>query len=110
VFWSDLTISPVYDAEGDLINFVGLQTVVTQRVRDEEAQRFLTTASELLAESLDYEATLENVAQLAVPTLADWCTIHIRHEGGLRRVGSAHVDPEKVALLSDLPQGDWMSP
>ncbi len=106
-FWSDLTISPVYDAEGDLINFVGLQTDVTQRVREEETQRFLTKASELLAASLDYQATLENVAQLIVPTLADCCTIHIRHDNGaFQRVAAAHVDPEKVALLNELPQSD----
>lgn len=109
-FWCELTISPVYDAEGDLINFVGLQTDVTQRIREEESQRFLTAASELLAASLDYEATLESLAQLTVPMLADWCTIHIRTDSGLRRVGSAHVDPEKVALLSELPQSDWKSP
>ncbi len=108
-FWSDLTISPVHDAEGDLINFVGLQTDVTQRVREEETQRFLTKASEVLAASLDYEATLENVAQLIVPTLADWCITCVRHEDGtLQRVSVAHSDPAKLSLIGELPSCDWI--
>lgn len=107
--WSDLTISPVYDAEGELINFVGLQTDVTQRAREEETQRFLTRASELLAASLDYEATLENVAQLIVPTLADWCVICVRHETEpLQRVSIGHTDPEKLSLVNELPPCDWI--
>lgn len=108
-FWSDLTISPVYDAEGDLINFVGLQTDVTQRVREEEIQRFLTKASELLAASLDYEVTLDSVAQLIAPTLADWCVICVRPEvGALQRVAVAHCDPEKLSLIDELPPCDWI--
>lgn len=108
-FWSDITISPVYDAEGDLINFVGLQTDVTQRVREEETQRFLTEASEVLAASLDYEATLENVAQLIVPTIADWCTICVRDEdGALERVSAAHSDPKKLSLIGELSPCAWI--
>ncbi len=38
-FWNDLSISPVRDAEGRLINFVGVQEDVTERRRTEEALR-----------------------------------------------------------------------
>src|SRR5205085_2036305 len=40
-----------------------------------ERMTFLAEASELLSSSLDYNHTLTQVAQLAVPRLADWCTI-----------------------------------
>lgn len=35
-FWNELTVSPVFDAQGQLINFVGLQNDVTQRKQMEE--------------------------------------------------------------------------
>ncbi|MGY1712481.1 SpoIIE family protein phosphatase [Geodermatophilus sp. SYSU D00758] len=34
-FWNQLSISPVFDGEGDLVSFVGVQTDVTERVRVE---------------------------------------------------------------------------
>ena len=64
---------------------------------------FLSEASKVLGGSLDYEATLRNVAQLAVPRIADWCGVDLVTEAGtLRRVAVAHVDPEKVQLAHEL--------
>ena len=37
----------------------------------------LTRVSEILASSLDYEATLRHVAWLAVSELADWCAVYL---------------------------------
>jgi PAS domain S-box-containing protein len=34
-FWNQLSISPVFDGEGELVSFVGVQTDVTERVRGE---------------------------------------------------------------------------
>jgi PAS domain S-box-containing protein len=56
---------------------VGNYRDITERRRSEEAQRFLAEASALLASSLDYETTLQRVAQLAVPHIADWCAVEI---------------------------------
>ncbi|HJR61841.1 MAG TPA: ATP-binding protein [Vicinamibacterales bacterium] len=59
---------------------------------------FLADASALLG-SLDYEATLRELARLAVPQIADWCAVDIRHpDGSLQRIATAHVDPAKVEL------------
>src|SRR5262245_7810347 len=64
---------------------------------------FLAEASRVLAESLDYTTTLERVARLAVPILADWCVIELlEDDGGSRRVAVAHVDPAKEALSRDV--------
>src|SRR5919201_373532 len=71
------------------------------RAAAEAAERrsaFLASASKILASSLDYETTLKHVAQLAVPELADWCTVHLADAAGPpRQVAVAHVDPERVA-------------
>jgi signal transduction histidine kinase len=71
----------------------------------EERLRFLSEAGELLASSLDVEGVLRQLARLAVPALADWCTVDLLEEGGrVRRVAVAHVDPAKVALAEELGQ------
>ncbi|WP_437586190.1 AAA family ATPase [Sorangium sp. So ce1000] len=53
----------------------GISTDITERKRAELAERFLADASRKLM-ALGYGATLESVAQLAVPELADRCVIH----------------------------------
>ena len=35
-FWNQLSITPVFDGEGSLVSFVGVQTDVTERVRGED--------------------------------------------------------------------------
>ncbi|MBV9282245.1 MAG: PAS domain S-box protein [Chloroflexi bacterium] len=69
---------------------------VTERKRAADRMQFLAEASQALASSLDYAATLANVARLAVPRVADWCVVDlVTEEGGIERVAAAHADPEK---------------
>jgi GAF domain-containing protein len=69
--------------------------------------RFLASASAELSSSLDYRTTLSNVAQLSVPTLADWCAVDLVVDGSLTTLAVAHVDEAKVAwawkLLENYP-------
>jgi PAS domain S-box-containing protein len=58
--------------------------------------RFLAEASVLLDRSLDYDETLASVARLAVPDVADWCSVALLEHGELRNVTVEHVDPAKV--------------
>ena len=58
---------------------------------------FLAEASVELAGSVDFTRTLNNVARLVVPRLADWCVVHVVEEDRYRPVAVAHVDPTKVA-------------
>ena len=78
---------------------------VTERKKDEEAQRFLAEAGASLSSSLDYRTTLARMARLAVPYLADWCVVYVLEEdGSLDRVAITHQDPEKVALARELQE------
>jgi GAF domain-containing protein len=77
-----------------------LETVEDQH----EKLSFLAEASAELAGSLDYEATLRNVAWLAVPRLADWCAISLEQDGVLRTLAVAHRDPAKRALAMELQE------
>ncbi|HEX8495054.1 MAG TPA: PAS domain S-box protein [Pyrinomonadaceae bacterium] len=69
----------------------------------ERRSAFLAEASAILASSLDYETTLASVARLAVPHIADWCSVHIiEKEGAILPLAVAHVDPSKVAMAEEL--------
>ena len=67
--------------------------------------RFLARAAEALAQSLDYERTLEAIANLAVPQIADWCAVDIAAaDGTVKRVAMAHADPARLELARKLSE------
>src|SRR5918997_479650 len=91
--------------DGSLVRAWGIQRDVTEIRFAEKMQRFLAASSDVLASSLDYRATLSNVARLAVPALADWCAVDVLGENGeLERLAVEHPDPEKVALAYELEE------
>src|SRR5438876_9037406 len=67
--------------------------------------KFLLRASGLLGGQLDGETALAALVQLAVPLLADWCTIDLLDGGTLRRVATAHADPARMEWLGRLSLG-----
>ncbi len=95
--------SPVHDAEGNVVAGVVTFHDVTDRRRRDEDMRFLSSASEVLASSLDYEATLDRVVKLAVPHFADWCAVHILEpDGSVRLLALAHADESKLRWAEEL--------
>lgn len=85
----------------------GLMTDITERKRNERRSRFLSQASSLLNASLDCQATLENLAWLAVPRIADWCILAVDLEGktaGDRLIVSSHCNPAKEDLVEEFAQ------
>jgi PAS domain S-box-containing protein len=76
---------------------------ITEMKRAEFVQGMLARTGELLATSIDYRETMERVAQLAIPQLADWCFVSVRDDDGhLRQVARAHADPERLAVAKEL--------
>ena len=75
---------------------------VTDRLRAESRQRFLIEATTLLAESLDYDATLARVVKLAVPTLADWAAYNTLDGEYVRTVAIHHRDPAMERLAHEI--------
>jgi PAS domain S-box-containing protein len=61
-FWNEVTISPVYDGEGRLANFVGVQADVTVRVL---AERASAESRELARRALDAERDARKLAEAA---------------------------------------------
>jgi PAS domain S-box-containing protein len=65
----------------------------------------LAEASRLLAESFAYHEALQQVARLLVPTVADWCAIHVMAaSGGYATAAIVHSDPQKAPLADRLRQ------
>jgi len=96
--WTDVRCYPLPDG--------GLAVTwrdVTDRKRREEAQRYLSEATSLLASSLDYETTLAALARLVVPDLADWSAVAVvEDDGTVKQLAVAHVDPAKVRFAHEL--------
>ena len=67
-----------------------------------ERVSFLAAAGEALASSLDVDQTLQEIARLAVPLLGDLCMVDLVDQSRLKRVATAHVVPEKAAMLDEL--------
>jgi len=81
---------------------VALEIARLQEVEERERRRlrFLARASAVLPESMDFDATLEAIACVAVPELADFCLIDLRDESGcFRRVAAHHHDDSKPEFL-----------
>lgn len=98
--WRMAKSSAVRDGDGRLRLVVNVIADITAVKRAEVAQRLLAQAGELLNASLELEETLQRVADLCVPELADWCTVRLPDDRRqhLLSVAVAHADPDKAAL------------
>ena len=94
-------VAPLFDESANPRGCVGAFLDITDRKRAEDSQRFLANASTLLTSSLDASTILENLAQLSVPYLADWCMIHTLQDDQTQLVALFHSDPQKVAAFQD---------
>ena len=93
--------TPVFDPDGSLSLIVSVVEDLTEVKRAELAQRMLAEAGQELSSSLDYGRTLQRVAELTVPRLADWCAVSMREGDVLPQVAVAHGDIGKIARLRD---------
>jgi PAS domain S-box-containing protein len=96
-------VNPLRDEAGRILHWFGTNTDISEQKRAEDASRFLADASATLAAVVDYESTLQKVAGLAVPRVADWCAVDmVEADGSLRRLAVVHVDPAKVKLAQEV--------
>jgi PAS domain S-box-containing protein len=99
--WRLVKAAPLLGPNDELMA-VSVIEDVTEAKEAELRQRFLAQAGVTLASSLDYEETLQRVAQLVVPGLADWCAVDVVDANlRLNQVAIAHVDPDKVAFARE---------
>ncbi|HEY0097411.1 MAG TPA: ATP-binding protein [Pyrinomonadaceae bacterium] len=98
-------------SENGVRYFTGIARDITERKRQKEAQRFLVEASALLAASLDYETTLQSVAHLSVPFLADWCIVYVvDDDAAIRPIAVMNDDAAQVELVWELERRENQNP
>jgi len=109
-YWNQVSISPVFDGTGELVNFVGVQNDVTERVLVEQERRAALADAEeargqlrLLAEAttqmtgaLDVADACERLVRIVVPQLADLCAVHLLDRPG-------HGVPQRMAVAAREP-------
>jgi PAS domain S-box-containing protein len=101
--WQLLKAALIHDEDGQPVAAVTIIEDITRERIADQRDRFMARASATLMSSLDYEETLRNVAWLAVPEIADWCTVELVDErGGRQQVVAAHRDPAKLELAERL--------
>ena len=83
--------------------------LLRQRITAGEAEKarrraaFLAEATRILASSLEYRGTLDQLAHASVPLLADGCVVDLLgDDGAVQRVAAAHVAPDKEAQIREL--------
>ncbi|MFL5777954.1 MAG: GAF domain-containing protein [Chloroflexota bacterium] len=76
-----------------------------ERARLHDAERragaraaFLSQASATLAASLDFEVTVRQVAELAVPAIADYCSVHLLEPDSSIRTLALAGSPERLTV------------
>jgi PAS domain S-box-containing protein len=77
----------------------------SQQTADSEQRwaAFMTHAARVMASSLDFRTTVDNILCLPVPELADWCIAHVLNdENRVFEVAAAHADPVRDELLHEI--------
>ena len=121
-FWNEIAISPVFDSSGDLVNFVGVQNDVTERVVVEQERaaalagaeearaqlRMLAEATTQMTAALGVADACERLARSLVPELADLCAVDVLDVPGrgvprrLAVAGRDAVDEKRLRELGRL--------
>ncbi|RBY91943.1 histidine kinase [Blastococcus sp. TF02-8] len=98
--WYEVRATP----EGDGVALYFLD--ITERYRTYQRNELLGQTTHQLTGTLNAEEAVARLAQLVVPTLADWCLVslvsdeqHTNIRRALRDVGHWHTDPDERALV-----------
>ncbi|HEV7951806.1 MAG TPA: ATP-binding protein [Candidatus Saccharimonadales bacterium] len=90
------------DESGKPVNFPGVVVDITDRKMAENNLKFLTAASTQFSASLNPKVTLNTIAKMVVPDIADWCSIDLFDGKTVERVATAHKDPAKIQWAEEL--------
>jgi signal transduction histidine kinase len=84
--WVTVQAVPLAGARGRVDRVINIIRDVTADRRRQEWQRFLGDASTALGSSMELEAVLQSVAELAVRSVADCCAVALTPKGGEVRI------------------------
>lgn len=97
-----INAAPVRDDAGTVIAGVVIYRDVTERTAADARQAVLAAAGEALAASLDYETTLDDLARLTVPAVADACIVDMLGPGGEIQALVSFAEGPTLEILDEL--------
>jgi PAS domain S-box-containing protein len=99
VGWSMVAATPVRSSGGDLYRVVNTFRDVSAERWTRERRAFIAEAAVVMSSTLDTMEAARRLADLAVPRLADYCTVDLVEPGNtIVHVALAHVDPDRLRL------------
>lgn len=90
--------SPVWRG-GDVVGAVVRFTDISEQRRASEGLQLLSESGRLLSSSLEVDDTLQAIANVAVPQLAEMVMVDLIEDGSIRRVAASHADERSAALF-----------
>lgn len=111
LFWNELSISPILDADGRVTHYVGIQTDVTERIRTEEALQLQIQRAHLLKQitqdirqSLDTQEIFKtSVTQIGRTFGVDRCLLHTYLESAEDAILSGFSLSQLDAVFPQIP-------
>lgn len=100
--WHLVRATPMKNSSGKVTMWVGTATDIHEHKRNTVALETLVEASQFFSSSLNLNETLQAVANVFVPKLADWCSIDLLNKEGIERIALVHPDPNKMSLVEEL--------
>ncbi|MFL6070947.1 MAG: SpoIIE family protein phosphatase [Actinomycetes bacterium] len=92
----------VLDDAGEPRGMVGIGEDITAQHLAEQRLQFLARAGDVLGSSLDLGTTLQQLCDLLIESLADWCTVDLWNDRDVELVAVAHRDPDQVQWARQL--------
>lgn len=93
---------PMRDENGHITKWFGTCTDIHEQKLASDRAKFLSEASRITASSLDLKTILQNIAELIVPMMADWCVVTLKEAGILKTLTIKHIDEKKLALGQEI--------
>jgi signal transduction histidine kinase len=100
--WSSVKSVPIRDSNGHVTHVITTFRDVTDERWASRTQQFMVDATAAMSGTLDIVEAANRLADLAVPLLADYCTVDIlESDGSISSVALAHADPEREPLVME---------
>ncbi|MFM6154852.1 MAG: PAS domain S-box protein [Sphaerospermopsis kisseleviana] len=98
LFWNELSISPIYDDEGNLTHFIGIQNDVTARKQAEEQIRSSLKEKEILLKEVHHRVKNNLVV---VSSLLDWQADYLTDPAAIKIFQQSQYRIQSMALIHE---------
>ncbi|MDP9111798.1 MAG: hypothetical protein M3M96_09220, partial [Candidatus Eremiobacteraeota bacterium] len=101
--WQLSRAVPSRDATGQIDRWYGTLTDIDDQKRTADALAMLADVSNRFSSTLGIQRSLDLLAEAAIETFADWCSIYTFDEHQELQIAAfSHKDPERLSWAADL--------